>query len=537
MERRVQDGRGFPTLSSSGPDPVSVGVDSRSPASIAFRSLPGHFDISVLRNILAFADPKDCYLIKSEDGKTTNAVATFGSLAQARDAQQRLNGKALSDNSAKMIVEVLPEDDTSGFRRTTTDGNGARQQSVSASSSASSTTTTSNGNPLMRHNSRFSFSYGNKQEVSPLRSPDANNARLHTIFSPTSPVANGNSMNSLRHDALAEDEARQLLSETHPSGRNGEYSASNHTTDNSMSSSMASLSMSTPNIANLTLNTANTGSGVGSAVTSPNEPMFMSSRSYPGVQSPSAMMPSSTKVPIPAHNTWTFTRPRQSMPPANPADQNPPCNTLYVGNLPPNTCEDELKALFSRQRGYKRLCFRTKHNGPMCFVEFDDINYAAQTLDTLYGTMLTNSIKGGIRLSFSKNPLGVRQGTLSGPNSPLSPHAPGAANNNGMGPAFATANGPPPGLPVPSTRGGLASFGGGSNGNGNNNNAGRGFDASMVNQPSHPTSAVYPTPSPGGFATQSYNGHYGRMSNDRQNMFGAYSTPTNGTFGGMMNRG
>jgi len=173
----------------------------------------------------------------------------------------------------------------------------------------------------------------------------------------------------------------------------------------------------------------------------------------------------------------------------------------------------------------------------MCFVEFDDINYAAQTLDTLYGTMLTNSIKGGIRLSFSKNPLGVRQGTLSGPNSPLSPHAPGAANNNGMGPAFATANGPPPGLPVPSTRGGLASFGGGSNGNGNNNNAGRGFDASMVNQPSHPTSAVYPTPSPGGFATQSYNGHYGRMSNDRQNMFGAYSTPTNGTFGGMMNRG
>ncbi|KAK9248561.1 hypothetical protein V1506DRAFT_254493 [Lipomyces tetrasporus] len=96
------------------------------------------------------------------------------------------------------------------------------------------------------------------------------------------------------------------------------------------------------------------------------------------------------------------------LPPANPADQNPPCNTLYVGNLPMNTSEDELKALFSRQRGYKRLCFRTKMNGPMCFVEFEDVAYATRALTELYGRGLSNSVKGGIRLSFSKNPLGVR---------------------------------------------------------------------------------------------------------------------------------
>ncbi|CAG8656777.1 8472_t:CDS:2, partial [Racocetra fulgida] len=41
--------------------------------------------------------------------------------------------------------------------------------------------------------------------------------------------------------------------------------------------------------------------------------------------------------------------------PPNPADQNPPCNTLYVGNLPMNTSEDELKQLFSRCPGYKRI--------------------------------------------------------------------------------------------------------------------------------------------------------------------------------------
>jgi RNA recognition motif-containing protein len=106
--------------------------------------------------------------------------------------------------------------------------------------------------------------------------------------------------------------------------------------------------------------------------------------------------------------------PQQRMPPnQNPADQNPPCNTLYVGNLPMNTSEDELRALFSRQQGYKRLSFRTKANGPMCFVEFEDVSFAARALGELHGSLLSNSIKGGIRLSFSKNPLGVRNGQPS----------------------------------------------------------------------------------------------------------------------------
>ncbi|KAI9337601.1 hypothetical protein DFJ73DRAFT_628873 [Zopfochytrium polystomum] len=88
---------------------------------------------------------------------------------------------------------------------------------------------------------------------------------------------------------------------------------------------------------------------------------------------------------------------------------NPPCNTLYVGNLPPNTNENELRELFSKCPGYKRLSFRTRPNGPMCFVEFEDVQYAQVALNELHGSPLSNSIKGGIRLSFSKNPLGVRQ--------------------------------------------------------------------------------------------------------------------------------
>lgn len=90
---------------------------------------------------------------------------------------------------------------------------------------------------------------------------------------------------------------------------------------------------------------------------------------------------------------------------ANPADQNPPCNTLYVGNLHPNTTEDELRELFSKAIGYKRLSFRNKGNSPMCFVEFEDVSCATLAMQELYGKQLSNPMKGGIRLSFSKNPL------------------------------------------------------------------------------------------------------------------------------------
>ncbi|KAJ3310264.1 hypothetical protein HDU76_003420 [Blyttiomyces sp. JEL0837] len=102
------------------------------------------------------------------------------------------------------------------------------------------------------------------------------------------------------------------------------------------------------------------------------------------------------------------------------ADQNPPCNTLYVGNLPANTSEMELRDLFSKRVGYKRLCFRHRPNGPMCFVEFEDAHCAQVVLNELHGAQLSNSVKGGIRLSFSKNPLGVRQNSLASPLNPMS---------------------------------------------------------------------------------------------------------------------
>jgi hypothetical protein len=51
----------------------------------------------------------------------------------------------------------------------------------------------------------------------------------------------------------------------------------------------------------------------------------------------------------------------------------------------------------------------------MCFVEFENIECATLALNDLHGNPLSNSVKGGIRLSYSKNPLGVRNSTPSQP--------------------------------------------------------------------------------------------------------------------------
>lgn len=139
----------------------------------------------------------------------------------------------------------------------------------------------------------------------------------------------------------------------------------------------------------------------------------------------------------------------RQLPPANPADRNPPCNTLYVGNLPQGTSEDEIRKVFQSVRGYKRMCYRTKPQGPMCFVEFEDVGCATRALSDMYGTKLsTSGYKSGIRLSFSKNPLGVRNPPAPG----VGPAGPMGGHQAMMGQAtsgFAT-SGPPPGLaPLP----------------------------------------------------------------------------------------
>ncbi|SGZ51736.1 CIC11C00000001954 [Sungouiella intermedia] len=195
-----------------------------------------------------------------------------------------------------------------------------------------------------------------------------------------------------------------------------------------------------------------------SSSTNRNGPLSSGSGSgnLPSALSTTTSQPVSATTPtssarIPAKDVPDLSLLARVPPPANPADQNPPCNTLYVGNLPPDATEAELRSLFAPQKGFRRLSFRTKnqsssassssssHNhGPMCFVEFEDVAHATIALAELYGRALPrpngSNGKGGIRLSFSKNPLGVR-----GPGNPrrTSTNQQGSTSNgnasNGVG--------------------------------------------------------------------------------------------------------
>ncbi|KAK7536809.1 RNA binding protein [Phyllosticta citribraziliensis] len=445
---------------------------------ILVRKLPRNTSDEAVRSMLLFAkDLLSTEVVRTdfpEDKGYSTALARFRSIAGAEDAREKLNGKPNAANDGKMVVEILPSGGLPavfGARRNTVDGTASRQTSGSNSSAASSTG---------RQSSRFNGTFQSLEKLSPPNGALGNGDFSLTdtgLFSPKSPVANPfgersqNLSKQLINDDAGDDETNELIKDPVAyarSGQNGPTHLGRRTTTPQLPvSRFASLSL-------------NTTSGTNS-LKSPPLSSFASPRSVATVHSPGP--PMSAISPNNVHPTMGSLGPnsnyqltpqhyqRHNYPPVNPADQNPPCNTLYVGNLPMDTSEDELKAMFSKQRGYKRLCFRTKANGPMCFVEFEDVSFATKALNELYGHPLHNSVKGGIRLSFSKNPLGVRTGQNNNNSTSTSSMtsqntAPGMGSGLGMTPGgFSTATGPPPGLAPPgmtSPVGGVGSVNGSS---------------------------------------------------------------------------
>ncbi|XP_044721777.1 RNA recognition motif domain-containing protein [Hirsutella rhossiliensis] len=338
---------------------------------------------------------------RSEDEGFRSALLRFRSMAGAMEAKHMLDGRSNISNDAEMIVEILASSPASTRRHA------AEQTPSSATSSAASSA------PGSRQPSRFNGVFPPMDKISPTSNSafpaheflnKDSSAVFHSMFSPQSPIGSHLSdrprisgKTLISNDPGDDDETSDLLKDPVAYAESGANSQRRATAPHLPINRMAGLSL-------------NTALG----------------------------------YPVGGHGY----QPRHNFPPVNPADQNPPCNTLYVGNLPIDTSEEELKAMFSKQRGYKRLCFRTKQNGPMCFVEFEDISFATKALHELYGHPLHNSVKGGIRLSFSKNPLGVRSGQGPGQGSSGSP---GGVNGimSGSASGFTTAHGPPPGLAAP----------------------------------------------------------------------------------------
>ena len=428
--------------------PSAGGAYSSGPCSVMIRRLPVNTTEETLRLMVVFSqefvEAEVLSPEKSEDPGYRSAILRFKSPAGALQAKQMLDGKVAND--AQMIVEMYYGSPTSS-RRYTID-NTAKPGPSSTTSSASS------AGPTSRQSSRFNGSFQTQQKVSPpsngvyasneLPNPE-NSAHYQSLFSPQSPI--GNHLNErtritgkslINNDPVEDDETGELLKDPVAYAENGSSVQGRRPTNPQIPiSRMAGLSLNTSNAA-----------GPAPISAFANTPQALSSVSHTNTM-PSTVLTNSG--PPVNYQLGSQHYQRHNFPPVNPADQNPPCNTLYVGNLPIDTSEDELKAMFSKQRGYKRLCFRTKQNGPMCFVEFEDVSFATKALHELYGHPLHNSIKGGIRLSFSKNPLGVRSG--QGMASPGPPNLPGAMQgmNGAMlgSSGFNTASAPPPGLSAP----------------------------------------------------------------------------------------
>ncbi|XP_065184003.1 RNA-binding protein with multiple splicing 2-like isoform X2 [Sycon ciliatum] len=98
----------------------------------------------------------------------------------------------------------------------------------------------------------------------------------------------------------------------------------------------------------------------------------------------------------------------QSSPPAQWAAKMSPCNTLFVANLGTYTTEQELREVFGRFPGFRRLRLHSKGSTPVAFVEFTDETFAHNSLVYLQGFQLLSSERGGIRIEFARNRMGDR---------------------------------------------------------------------------------------------------------------------------------
>ncbi|KAF4445314.1 hypothetical protein F53441_10926 [Fusarium austroafricanum] len=412
---------------------------SSSPVNVLIRRLPLNTSEESLRLMVVWsqelAHVRLLPVHHSEDKGFVAALLQFRTMAGAQEAKNMLDGVANISNDASMIVEIMTNSPTVGQPYPTEALPANNSGSASSPASASSTT-----GP--RQVSRFNGTFQSLENMSPQTTnaypghelPNPSSSTVYqNIFSPTSPIGNhltehgrvsGKSL--IANDSVEDDETSDLLKDP---VAYAEFNTQQRraTAPHLPIQGMGALSLNTNNMPPPGPSSLPHHMNAASAQSGPMSPSGKGIFGFPAPSSPYG---------------------RMNYPAANMSDQNPPCNTLYVGNLPIDTSEEELKALFSKQRGYKRLCFRTKQNGPMCFVEFEDVSLATKTLNELYGTLLHNSVKGGIRLSFSKNPLGVRSGqnpthANSGAMAAMNGIMPGSVNG------FPSANRPPPGLASP----------------------------------------------------------------------------------------
>ena len=125
---------------------------------------------------------------------------------------------------------------------------------------------------------------------------------------------------------------------------------------------------------------------------------------------------------------------------------NPPCSTLFVGNLGDTVSEAELLALFGAQPGFVTLKVVRNAKSATAFVEFADLASAmtvhqsqqvgtplrrcsslslsmlmgpAEVVMGAQGALLQTSDRGGLRIQYSKNPFGKKRDHQGNPVDPV----------------------------------------------------------------------------------------------------------------------
>lgn len=115
---------------------------------------------------------------------------------------------------------------------------------------------------------------------------------------------------------------------------------------------------------------------------------------------PVAPVPMPPSAPVPAPSSY--------VPVLNTKD-NPPCNTLFIGNLGESINEEELRGLFSSQPGFKQMKILRQERHTVCFIEFEDVNSATAVHHNFQGAVIPSSGSIGMRIQYSKNPFGKRK--------------------------------------------------------------------------------------------------------------------------------
>ncbi|MBA0778925.1 hypothetical protein Gotri_003211, partial [Gossypium trilobum] len=110
---------------------------------------------------------------------------------------------------------------------------------------------------------------------------------------------------------------------------------------------------------------------------------------YGGYPVPPVPMPTPTPVPAPS-----------SYVPVQNTKDNPPCNTLFIGNLGENINEEELRGLFSAQPGFKQMKILRQERHTVCFIEFEDVNSASNVHHSLQGAVIPSSGSIGMRIQY-----------------------------------------------------------------------------------------------------------------------------------------